>query len=1485
MSEFNDGGMDQTSSTASMATLVDYLKTGFRQRGPVSVPDDIKQLYRPSFQPTESHDLRDLQKILEDGRPKNILRLVPSSLCSVISIVLYYPNSQAQSKLLYLFMETVRQYKNETVFGNLMARVQTEPVTAESIRERSQYVSKKLAACVLHHLTNDGKDIQLRWRAAQFLSVILQDNPAAGEVVMQSQEFHRLHSILEADQSHVLRVLVADIVRELLHNGAERATLKSSPGSQRIIDEFPVAKEADSVWLSRAVEHLSDTDVGRAFSEQTGRIFRVQRLQCGDSASFQYSSAFIATIVNDITFLIPNGASMLTLLSIPLTSDLSITSVASESETSFSSIVEVQYLENNGYRITNGNKSAIDSITITFCDEESADSFRRLSEERKSTNDKHGSDALPEAGQKVSKVPSKRSVAVLDMSQTSDDEDHSGEQRPSQRDGHSGAGPDNEHVDTESIPRPIVGNKNGNGRLAEAALSTSLTSHLPPATTSTNQNLHPANSDHYHKPQQAKPRVPSPKPSLTVSEEPVSRSTPASADQARLFPDLKNSTRNHDKKKKQTFSISTNMAPLDDARSNQPAQTPTPAPDLAVLKKRPLSKAAAENAQSSEYDLPTGDQEPTQPNKRAKTKASKEPAKKTAAAESQMRSTKAVVTEKSVPRKSKGKQNTTKSPDKESQKTAASTRARRSAKSQTFVAHSDDSSDDRARKRPPAQASLEEPSQADAHGEHAEDSYPLEKNAAEAAIQSAKLSFTSNLKTLVAKEAAEKPGVAHKAISGNSDRRTTTPQRAIKPLSEGSIPSVSEKVLRKPSLVHFELRGPGNQATPPVVSATKVTQRSTAGVSADAEVSTSKALSGSADAQMTGPNVSEMHDGLVDNDRVMTSGKNVTVLMHGDQDETNAEVQDPEGDYMAPQEDQADSVVGVTSGRHFTHLEFQTEGNLEAGAAESKKTSMADNPPQGDAESADGEEPDLVIQEVRLESNVDSGIASVIDPVHAEHAERANSRSTAKGECLERADSPMQRSEKSDEETDERPSPVRSRSSMEQEVSEYIQSESSDDAMEMNVVSAEHPSSTRRRSPMPQTPALDDIPPVDTMTRKKESIRYQDHNRRSIGISTILDQEYPQAERVINTHKIRSSLHSGLEDVSIQVEPQRAARGQRDGMAALATATITTKVQGFEPVRQKGTSTSFERGNSMGPPPSRSTLSKPQHPARGVSLKTNLHPSATEKNSNKVVQDPAPLQHNHSSEEPKPTPPVPVRIKKAAIPLAPLAAFAAEAPPGTPLSFCTRWDMEARNAAVDATDGETHVPNNKDVPHKSGDTSLTLINGDESVDAQRSAPWPRRRRRLRSISTDDMSSVVSPSRGEAFTADRKQATTDLKVRDSQRGLLDAVMEITKDVLFRFGEEEDAIKTKVDELYRGGDQIVQTLTDSWNERLAHEHRNMTQKFAEEKNSLTEACELFKEQNTDSWQGVLRRTDVKTSVEQTLNKLTAKIEALRSRQKGI
>lgn len=69
-----------------------------------SIPDDIGQPFSRKFQHIESCSLRDLQRILEDGRPKNILRLAPSSLCDIVSIVLCFPSSTSQSKLLYLFM-------------------------------------------------------------------------------------------------------------------------------------------------------------------------------------------------------------------------------------------------------------------------------------------------------------------------------------------------------------------------------------------------------------------------------------------------------------------------------------------------------------------------------------------------------------------------------------------------------------------------------------------------------------------------------------------------------------------------------------------------------------------------------------------------------------------------------------------------------------------------------------------------------------------------------------------------------------------------------------------------------------------------------------------------------------------------------------------------------------------------------------------------------------------------------------------------------------------------------------------------------------------------------------------------------------------------------------------------------------------------------------------------------------------------------------
>lgn len=1066
---------------------------------------------------------------------------------------------------------------------------------------------------------------------------------------------------------------------------------------------------------------------------------------------------------------------MLTLLTIPLASELSITSVASESETSSSSIIEIQYTKNNGYRITNGNKSAIDNITITLCDEEAADSFRQLTEERLSELAEQGSETAPEVSLGVSPPLGKRSLAVIDVSgATSDDEKYStvGD-KTAKFDGSTTA------TETSKLASNRKVAKNGSRRSTDAASSEPSTMLLPAATTPSNHVRHLEKSDSNQTPHQVTGGLPAPSfSSNKVAAESLVRSTPDLAKQAQALPHSKKTAKNSRKAHKQAVNIPATMAPSDGARPEEHVRSPTSAAAMAGLKKRSTDTAAAKRGRSQasetplnqtplntdEYDLPLGDGEPTHPNKRAKTKTAKEPVKKTAAAESRNMGKGSM--------KSKGKQKTTESPDKGTQKTVATTRARRSAKTPSYVEDEDDSSDDGAKKDPTAQAPTKEPLSED----HAEDSYPLDKDAAEAVIRKANMSFKSHLKTLVASGAGEEPRGAQKAMVGTSHRLTTTPQRAIKPPREGSIPSVSEKVLRKTSIVHFGPQGPGNQAMPLAASATKPNA-----------VSTSREVHA---ATTTSP----MRVSLVDEELAITRAEHDHRPTHEARAEINAETNDTEDDDVAPPEDHVDRLDEMASDPRPPILEHQKEACVEVTKAKAKKVRTDENQPHTHVESAAVEEPELVMHEDMVESVAGNSTANGIIPVLEEQADSKSIEAARRG-LSDQTDLQMQASDISDAETDERPSPVRSRASMEREVSEYVDSESSEGVVEDSIASADfqgqpHPNN-RPRSPGPHTPAFDDLTPVNQRPRPKGSISYQDNNRRSIGVSTILDEEYPQSEKVINTQKIRSSLRPRFEEVSLHVGQhevradaslgRHAARSRGDDMDTWAETTIT-QAAGSKFRNENNTGTASERVNSMGPPPSRNTLSKPhllanQSLMRSVPLKTNVQPSTTDKRN----LDNVPRNHNPPTEEAKLPPHVPVRVKKTVPPLTAMPTSEIEVPLGTPLSFCTRWDMQADNAAEEATrtNGKGHVSESKNIVQNPGDASLTLINQEDSADAHRRATRLRRGRRLRSMSTDDMSSVMSPSQNEPLHLARKRQTTDLKVRDSQRGLLDVVMDITK----------------------------------------------------------------------------------------------------------
>jgi hypothetical protein len=74
--------------------------------------------------------------------------------------------------------------------------------------------------------------------------------------------------IVELDNSHFLRILVADVIREMLYKGAERLVFGKSSASRRIVENFPLSATGDSKWMSEVVEYFSQIDVARAFVEE-----------------------------------------------------------------------------------------------------------------------------------------------------------------------------------------------------------------------------------------------------------------------------------------------------------------------------------------------------------------------------------------------------------------------------------------------------------------------------------------------------------------------------------------------------------------------------------------------------------------------------------------------------------------------------------------------------------------------------------------------------------------------------------------------------------------------------------------------------------------------------------------------------------------------------------------------------------------------------------------------------------------------------------------------------------------------------------------------------------------------------------------------------------------------------------------------------------------------------------------------------------------
>jgi hypothetical protein len=85
--------------------------------------------------------------------------------------------------------DTIGQYRQENTLPSVLSRIHGADMTPRKIKEDVDYIGSKIGSCVLQELVKDGRGTRVRWRLAQFLSVLLRVSSAARARVLEMSEW------------------------------------------------------------------------------------------------------------------------------------------------------------------------------------------------------------------------------------------------------------------------------------------------------------------------------------------------------------------------------------------------------------------------------------------------------------------------------------------------------------------------------------------------------------------------------------------------------------------------------------------------------------------------------------------------------------------------------------------------------------------------------------------------------------------------------------------------------------------------------------------------------------------------------------------------------------------------------------------------------------------------------------------------------------------------------------------------------------------------------------------------------------------------------------------------------------------------------------------------------------------------------------------------------------------------------------------------
>lgn len=619
-------------------------------------------------------------------------------------------------------------------------------------------------------------------------------------------------------------------------------------------------------------------------------------------------------------------------------------------------------------------------------------------------------------------------------------------------------------------------------------------------------------------------------------------------------------------------------------------------------------------------------------------------------------------------------------------------------------------------------------------------------------------------------------------------RQNITPQRNAKSVSETPIPPVSGKLSRTPQIIHFGPNGPTN-----LTAGSK---------SAKKRALTKEVVEGS---EVVFPEEAAGDDGN----------------MNADEEYAQEEPEYQSPDKQGPQDKPSDEDTNISTGTN----ESERRGVPSAAAKDEHmlevKASVA--PPESS----------VMHKSPEIEERRPRSLLAVIDFTDelSDPGDTAERDTRIQGANVQSVDA-------NDESSNDK--------SLHSEALEYVEYEIKETCEatimtpELNTSHNAETRSSRSKTPLHE----DEEAPSCGHQKSEEPVTFQEPARQSIGVNAILDEEYPESQRLLNTQNLRLSHRRilirephGINDLPMQPPPlpHKPRRTERPSSAEVSdtaeayeldslspsdrkpkTEAASNKARGL-PVESKMAGTQeFSRGTGptaeRAPHPDQPSASNIRGQRSNYTAPLNLNMTATSIESSpaqpvarprprstylKAIEKAYPPRKSWpgaqvdkttrapqtvSKEPSRPKNPVLVRVKKRlTLPFAANDPFPEpDFPPSTPASFSTRLDLHASRAEDSAYDKHgSKSAEQAEAGQRLGNGSMTLVSGEDSDLQDDPGTRTRGRHRQKPESAEAISVAPSSPRPKTYAGEGDDRMVGvLTARESQRGLLDAIIDIT-----------------------------------------------------------------------------------------------------------